>query len=90
VVSPELVMDIMQEGLKTALCLSLPPLGLALIVGLCVSMFQAVTSIQEQTMVFIPKILAAGIALLIFMPWMIAMISDYTTRMFVRIPDFIR
>lgn len=88
--SPEQVMDIMQSGLRVALLLSLPPLGLALVVGLAVAILQSVTSIQEQTMVFIPKILAAALALLFFMPWILASIIDYTTRLFGMIPDIVR
>ena len=87
--TPETVIDIMQEGLRVALQLSLPPLGLALTIGLSVAILQAVTSIQEQTMVFIPKILATATALLIFIPWMIATLVDFTSRLIQMIPTVI-
>ena len=85
---PGPVIDIMQEGLRAGLFIALPPLLMALIVGLCVSIFQAVTSIQEQTLVFIPKILAASVALVFFMPWMVQMITDYATRVLELVATF--
>ena len=79
---PDPIIDVLQEALYISLFLSLPPLLLTLIVGLVVSIFQAVTSIQEQTMVFIPKIIVASLALLVFMPWMVASLVDFTARIF--------
>lgn len=87
--APEPIIDLMQQALQTALFLALPPMALMLIVGLSVALFQAVTSIQEQTLVFIPKILAAGVALLIFMPWMVSTVVDFTRRLYEVIPDII-
>ncbi|MCX7046807.1 MAG: flagellar biosynthesis protein FliQ [Candidatus Sumerlaeota bacterium] len=78
--APDPIIDVMQEALYISLFLSLPPLLLTLVVGLVVSIFQAVTSIQEQTMVFIPKIIAASLALLVFMPWMVSSLVDFTAR----------
>ena len=88
--APDTIIDVMQQALLVALLLSLPPLGLALIIGLVIAVFQAITSIQEQTMVFIPKILATSVALLIFMPWMMASMVDFTRRILLMIPDLVK
>jgi len=78
------------EGLKTAIFLAAPMLLAGLIVGLLVSMFQAATQINEMTLVFIPKMLAVGLALLIFFPWMLQLMIDFTQKVFLNIPTFVR
>jgi len=62
--------------------MALPMLGLGLIVGLLVAIFQAVTQINEHTLVFIPKILAVAAALIAFGPWILKIIVNYTTRLY--------
>jgi len=62
--------------------LSAPILGAALIIGLTVSLFQAVTQIQEQTLSFVPKILGMGAVAVIAMPWMVTKIMDFSAEMF--------
>lgn len=64
-------------------------LGLGLIVGLMVSVFQATTSIQEQTLAFIPKIIAVFVAILIFGPWMLRIMVEYLTNILVNLPSYI-
>ncbi len=71
------------------LLVSAPMLGLGLIVGLAVSVFQATTSIQEQTLAFIPKIIAVFVAVLIFGPWMLSIMVEYVTNMLVNLPSYI-
>lgn len=66
-----------------------PMLGLGLIVGLMVSVFQATTSIQEQTLAFIPKIIAVFVAILIFGPWMLRIMVEYLTNILVNLPSYI-
>ena len=78
------------EGLKTAILLAAPMLLAGLIVGLLVSMFQAATQINEMTLVFIPKMLAVGLALLIFFPWMLQLMIDFTQQVFSNLPTFAR
>jgi len=78
------------ECLQTALLLTAPLLGAALVVGLCVSLFQAITSIQEMTLTFIPKLLIVGLILLILAPWMLQMMIDFTTHVFRFIPNLSR
>ena len=69
--SGDVVVQLGQQALMVVLLVSAPMLGLGLLVGLCVSVFQATTSIQEQTLAFIPKIIAVFVAILIFGPWML-------------------
>ena len=68
---------------------SAPMLGLGLIVGLLVSVFQATTSIQEQTLAFIPKIIAVFVAILIFGPWMLRIMVEYLTNILVNLPSYL-
>ena len=68
---------------------SAPMLGLGLLVGLMVSVFQATTSIQEQTLAFIPKIVAVFVAILIFGPWMLRIMVEYVTNIMVNLPLYI-
>ena len=87
--SGDLVIQLGQEALMVVLLVSAPMLGLGLIVGLAVSVFQATTSIQEQTLAFIPKIIAVFVAVLIFGPWMLSILVEYVTNMLVNLPSYI-
>jgi len=71
-----------REAFIMMLILALPPLGAALLVGLIVSVFQAVTQIQEQTLSFVPKLLAIFVVLLLLSSWMLNMMMDYTVGIF--------
>ena len=84
--SGDLVIQIGQEALMMVLIVSAPMLGLGLTVGLMVSVFQATTSIQEQTLAFIPKIIAVFVAILIFGPWMLSLMVEFCTGIFTNIP----
>jgi flagellar biosynthetic protein FliQ len=88
--SPDLVMDIAKDAIEITLYLSLPILGVGLIVGLLVSLFQAVTQIQEATLTFVPKIVATLISLLFLLPWMMNKMMSYTEQMIVNIPRYLR
>lgn len=68
------------------LIVSAPMLGLGLTVGLLVSIFQATTSIQEQTLAFIPKIIAVFVAVLIFGPWMLSLMVEFFVGIFTNLP----
>ncbi len=87
--SGDLVIQLAQEALMTVLLVSAPMLGLGLMVGLAVSVFQATTSIQEQTLAFIPKIVAVFVAILIFGPWMLRIMVGFVTNVFVNLPHYI-
>ena len=87
--SGDLVIQMAQEALRMVLLISTPMLGLGLLVGLAVSVFQATTSIQEQTLAFIPKIVAVFVAILIFGPWMLRLMVEYVTNVLVNLPYYI-
>lgn len=78
--TPE-VIEIGRELLYTALLLALPTLAVSLVVGLIISLFQAVTSIQEQTLSFVPRMLAVALILVLTMPWALQMAMHFTVRM---------
>jgi flagellar biosynthetic protein FliQ len=87
--SSDLAIQIGRDALFMVLLISAPMLGLGLVVGVLVSIFQAITQIQEQTLSFIPKIIAVFIGVLIFGPWMLALMTDYTREIFLRLPQMI-
>jgi len=87
--NPQTVVSIGREALTMVLLLSSPMLVAALVVGVTISIFQAITSIQEMTLTFIPKIVAVAIALLIFLPWMTNLAIDFTRHMFEMIPTLV-
>lgn len=86
----ELVLTLGQETLKTAAMLSAPLLGAALIVGLMVSVFQAVTQINEATLTFIPKIVVIAVVLILAGPWMIDVLSRFSIELFENVPTYVR
>lgn len=86
----ELVLTLGQESLKTAALLAAPMLASALIVGLIVSVFQAVTQINEATLSFIPKIVIIALVLVLAGPWMIDLISKFTIELFENVPNYVR
>jgi len=83
--TPDSVLGIGRDTLYTAMTLAAPVLGIGLLVGLLVAILQAVTSVQEQTLSIIPKMLAVSITLLVLMPWMINRILAFTFANFDRI-----
>lgn len=76
-----LVLELGRDLLYTALLLALPGLVVSLLVGLLVSVFQAATSIQEQTLSFIPRLVAVGAVLVVTMPWALQLAVHFTVRM---------
>lgn len=84
--TPEMVVAIGREAVMTVLLLAGPMLFFALVVGLVISIFQAITQINEMTLTFVPKILSIIAALMIFLPWMINVVTDFTRHMFELIP----
>lgn len=87
--TPELVISIGKSALETAILISAPMLLLSLIIGLIISIFQAVTQINEATLTFVPKILVTFIALLVFFPWMLRIMLGFTTTLFSNIPAYV-
>jgi len=88
--TPEFITGFGMEAIELTLLLASPMLGLGLIVGLSVSIFQAVTQIQEMTLTFIPKILAVMLALVVCFPWMMRIMLDFTTSVFVNFPNYVK
>ena len=83
------VMDLARRSILVALQLSLPILVLSLVVGVIVSLFQAVTQIQEQTLTFVPKIIVLVLALVVLGPWMLHTIVAFTSGLFLSLPTTI-
>ena len=86
----EFIISFAMETIKTTLLLSAPMLGFGLITGLAVSIFQAVTSIQELTLTFIPKILAVFFSLILFFPWLLQLMLNFTSKILINFPGYIR
>jgi len=89
-VTPDFVVGFARGAVEMTLLLALPMLGIGLVVGLVIGLFQAVTQIQEMTLTFVPKILAVFAALVIFAPWILTKIVNYTTNLINNIPMYIR
>ncbi len=85
--TPETALHWTTTALTTALTVASPLLAVALMVGLAVSLFQAMTSIQEMTLSVIPKMLAVAGLLLLLAPWMLQMMTDFSTEIFRAIAD---
>ncbi|RMH19026.1 MAG: flagellar biosynthetic protein FliQ [Gemmatimonadetes bacterium] len=84
-----LVLDLARDALTMALALAGPLLTTALVVGLVVSVLQAVTSIQEQTLSFVPKLFAVGAVFLVLLSWMFQTMVKYTTDLFRSLPGLV-
>jgi len=84
--TPEFVIDIGRRAIETALMVAAPMLIAALLIGLLISIFQAATQINEQTMTFIPKIVGVFVTLLLFAPWMLQKIMNLFQMIFNIIP----
>ncbi|MEW6200725.1 MAG: flagellar biosynthesis protein FliQ [bacterium] len=85
-----MVVDIGARAIYLTLLLAGPLLGFGLIAGVLVSIFQAVTSIQEMTLTFIPKILAVILALILFGNWMLQITVNFSADLLMRLPEFVR
>ena len=87
--TPEMVINLIQQALEVAILLSAPMLLTALVTGLIVSVFQAATQINEMTLSFIPKLLAVFLVIVLAGPWMMSMMVDFTRRLITGLPGFI-
>jgi len=88
--TPEAVLTLAQEAIKTTVLVASPILGVGLIVGLMISIFQAVTQIHEMTLTFVPKIMVVLLALLIFAGWIMEKLMYFTITSIEHIPNFVR
>lgn len=87
--TPTTVIDLGRQALELTLLVSAPLFIAALVTGLIVSIFQAATQINEQTLSFVPKLIATFITLVVAGPWMITMMTDFIRRLFENIPAMI-
>ncbi len=86
----DLVRELSGDVFKTVLIVSGPVLLTSLVVGLVISLFQAVTQIQEFTLTFVPKIIAVFVCLFLFFPWIARTLMAYTTDLITKIPMYIK
>jgi flagellar biosynthetic protein FliQ len=86
--TPEMVTEIGRQAIETTLIVSAPILGLALVVGLVVSVFQAMTQLNEATLTFVPKVVAVFAVILVFLPWMLGVLTSFMTQLFLNIPNY--
>ena len=86
----ELVTKLGHDALVTGAMLAGPILGATLAVGLLVSLFQALTQINEATLTFIPKMIVVGLVIILAGPWMMDIMTSYTTQLFENISSFVR
>jgi flagellar biosynthetic protein FliQ len=85
----DVVISLATQAMSLALKISMPLLGVGLIVGVLISIIQAVTSIQEQTLAFIPKVVAMAIVLVVGGPWMLNQLLSYTEELWLSIPNMV-
>lgn len=88
--TPDMVAQIGRQALEVTLLVSAPMLGLSLLVGLLVSLFQAMTQINEATLTFVPKMLALFVATLLFFPWMLDTLVTFMAGVLTNIPNYVR
>ncbi|MDA3959436.1 MAG: flagellar biosynthesis protein FliQ [Planctomycetota bacterium] len=82
------LVHLMREMIYVGLLLLMPPVGIALVVGLLIGLLQAITSIQEQTLSFVPKIVAVALVYIFLGSWMLRILLGYTTDLFAGLPEW--
>jgi flagellar biosynthesis protein FliQ len=88
--NPEFAAELLKGLMVQAVALATPILLTAMVVGLAISLFQSVTSIQEQTLTFVPKALAIVGLLVVLMPWMLRTVMEFATAMIEKMPQMVR
>lgn len=88
--TPEVIVNLGQQALQVMLMVAAPMLLAALLTGLLVSIFQAATSINEQTLTFIPKLVVMFVVMILAGPWMLDLMTNYVIRLYSSIPELIR
>jgi flagellar biosynthetic protein FliQ len=86
--SPEVVIEVLRLALQTGAVVAGPAIAFGLIAGVCVSVFQATTQINDYTLVFVPKAIATILAIVLFGSWMIQYYIDYTRQIIIGLPGF--
>ncbi len=88
--SEALVVGIVRQAIETAVIVTLPMLAAGLVAGIMVSIFQTVTSIQDNVLAFIPRAAAIFVAFAITFPWMLRVVSAFSTHLIQRLPELVR
>lgn len=86
----DVVSNMLTQGIILILMLSAPAVGLGLIVGFMVSLFQALTQIQEQTLTFVPKLIVVMLVIALTFSWMTSQLVDYASALWLQIPALVR
>lgn len=84
-----MVLDLLKEVMLLTILLASPVLMVTLVVGVVIGLLQAVTQIQEATLTFVPKILAAFATIIVMSPWMLSLFVNRTQQLFAKIPDYL-
>jgi len=87
--TPEMITTLGQAAMKVALFLAAPPLLAALLTGLMISLLQAATQVNEQTLSFIPKIIAVVVTLMVAGPWMLTIMTEYIKSLLTTFPQWV-
>jgi flagellar biosynthesis protein FliQ len=88
--NPEFAVDLLKTMMLQAVTLAAPILLTAMVIGLCISLFQAVTAIQEATLTFVPKALGITALLLLLLPWFVRSLIEFTTAVIEKMPQMVR
>jgi len=88
--NPQFAAELLKDLMVQAVALATPILLTAMVVGLAISLFQSVTSIQEQTLSFVPKALPIVALLIVLMPWMLRTMIEFATAMIEKMPQMVR
>ena len=88
--NPQFATELLKALMLQAVALATPILLTAMVIGLAISLFQSVTSIQEQTLAFVPKALGIIALLIVLMPWMLRSLVEFTTAMIEKMPQMVR
>lgn len=88
--TPEYAIELLKATMLQAVTLASPILLVGMLIGLAISLFQAVTTIHEQTLTFVPKALGITLLLVLLLPWMLRQVMQFTTLVFEKIPEMVR
>jgi len=89
-ITPEFVVGFSREAMELTLVICLPMMGVGLIVGVAISIFQAATQIQDATLALVPKLIAMFVALILAFPWIMDKMMTYTTNLLTNLPTYVR
>jgi flagellar biosynthetic protein FliQ len=88
--NPEFAIELLKTMIYQALAIAAPILVTAMVIGLAISLFQAVTTIHEQTLTFVPKALAVLAVILLLLPWIVRSLTEFTTAVIEKIPQMVQ